>query len=235
MRRFGLPSKLLTVASLSLTLERGARADPAPDEVDARYAAITSALERGEGRAKLWWYGWTLGLGAITVGEMTAAIVTRDEGTRVDAVVSAGGSLLGTGAMLVVVSRSAFEFRDRLAAIDASTPDGRLARLHEAEKILDEAADDEIAGHSLLAHLASNAVTLAGTFVLWAGYHEYASGWLNLIGGTLTGEAQIFTKPRAAIEARRAYRAGAPQPVPPSSFSWTVIPGVGGVTLAGSF
>jgi hypothetical protein len=229
--RWGLLGAVLAVAAL----ERDARADPTPEEVDARYSAITSALEQGEGRAKLWWYGWTLGFAAITVGEGTLALATHDEATRVDAIISATGSALGGGAMLIVVSRSAFAYRDRLADIDASTPQGRLARLHEAEKILDEAADDEIGGHSIFAHLASDAITLAGTFVLWAGYHEYALGWLNLIGGTLTGEAQIFTKPTAAIEARRAYRAGRLGPVAPSSFSWTVIPGVGGVTLAGSF
>jgi hypothetical protein len=231
--RWGFFGAVLAVAAL----ERDARADPTPEDVDARYAAVTSALEQGEGRAKLWWYGWTLGLAAITVGEGTVALVTHDEGTRVDSVVSASASLLGTGAMLLLVSRSAFEFRGRLAAIDPSTPEGRLARLREAEKILDEAADSEIGGHSILAHLAADAVTLAGTFVLWAGYHEYAGGWLNLIGGTLTAEAQIFTMPTAAIAARRAYRAGAlgTTAAPSPSFSWTVMPGVGGVTLAGSF
>jgi hypothetical protein len=119
--------------------------------------------------------------------------------------------------------------------MNASTPEARLARLREAEKLLDRAADDEIGGHSVFAHLATDVVTLAGTCVLWAGYHTYGNGWLNLIGGTVVGEAQILTRPTAAIAARRAYRAGALTLPTGSTFSWTLLPTVGGMTLAGSF
>ncbi len=219
----------LTAAALVMLAHGDAMAEPLPAEVDARYGAILGALEQGESRARLWWYGWTLGFAALTVGETATAVVTHDGGLRADAVVGASGSALGLGAMLLLTSRSAFQFRDRLAAIDTSTPDGRLARLREAERILDEAADDETGGHSIFAHLGSDVVTLAGSFVLWAGYHRYASGWLNLVGGVVVGEAQILTRPTAAIFARRAYRAGLASAEPPSP-RWFVIPAPGGMS-----
>ncbi len=223
----------LAVATVVL-LQGVARADPPPDEVDRRYAAITASLEEGEGRARLWWYGWTIGFAGLTAGETTVALVAND-GTRVDAVVSAAGSALGLGAMLFFVSRTAFEWRGPLAAYDATTPAGRLARLKEAERILDKIADDETMGHSIFAHLASDVVTLAGTFVLWAGYQRYTSGWINLIGGVVVGEAQILTMPTAGIRARRAYRAGAFGRTPASKSSWSISPTLGGAAATWSF
>jgi hypothetical protein len=131
-------------------------------------------------------------------------------------------------------SRAAFAYHGRLSSMDTSTPEARLARLRQAEKILDEAAEDEAAGHSWFAHIGGDAVTLAGSFVLWAGYHRYGSGWLNLIAGTFITEAQIFTHPSAAIRARKAYREGRLS-LPPAAFTWTLAPAFGGLTLLGTF
>jgi hypothetical protein len=226
---------LAGVATLLLSTHLASAADGlASADVDARYAAISASLEAGEGAARLWWFGWTGGYAALTVGEAIVAAAARDEGTRVDAIVGLSGSALGVGAMLFS-SRAGFAFRGRLSAYDPDTLDGRRARLREAEKILDEAANDEESTRAWYTHVAGDAVTLAGTFVLWAGYHEYANGWLNLIGGTLVTEAQILTKPTAAIRARRAYRAGtltAPRAV---SFTWSIAPALGGVGFVGTF
>jgi hypothetical protein len=205
----------------------GIAADPSLEDVDARYEAIRSALGEGESSARLWWYGWNAGFVALTLGEGTVLLVTHDPGQRVDSSVGLIGAAIGSGALLIS-SRAAFTYRGRLAAMDASTPAARLARLHEAERILDRAADAETAGQAWFAHVGGDALTLAGTFVLWAGYHRYASGWLNLVGGVIVTEAEILTRPTAAITARRAYRAGR-LPAPTPSFTWTLVPAVGGL------
>jgi hypothetical protein len=227
-------------ALVGLLTTRGAAAtDPAPSDVDERYDAIVRALDAGEGSAKLWWWGWTGILGGIVVGEGTIALATSNPGTRADAVVGTVGSALGVGAMFLS-SRAGFTYRDRLARMDASTPEARLARLREAERILDATANDEELGQAWFVHVGGNAVTLAGTFVLWAGYHQYWGGWLNLVGGVLVSEAQILTHPRAAIRARRAYRDGTLELSPPASGSasgitFSVVPGIGGLSLIGTF
>jgi hypothetical protein len=238
-RRGKLPSSPSSWVCLACMLaplfEPVARADPSSNDVESRYVAIESALEQGEAPARLWWYGFTLSFAGITAGECVVAGVTTD-GSRVDAAVGAGGSAIGVLAMIFGTSRAAFEFRSRLAALDATTDAGRRARLREAERILEEAADDEVVGHSWLAHVGADVVTLAGTFVLWAGYHRYASGWLNLVGGTVIGEAQILTKPTAAIGAWRAYRASSLSPSPARvSYTWSVVPSLGGASIAIAF
>jgi hypothetical protein len=215
-------------------LDAAAGPSSTADDTDARTASIVSALADGESAARLWWVGWTVGFAALTVGEGTVALATHDAGVRADAVVGLSGSALGTGTMLFLASRAAFAYRGRLDAIDPSTPEGRRARLVEAEKILDEAADDEAFGRSLIVHLGGDAVVLASSFVLWAGYHRYASGWLNLISGTAVAEAQILTHPTAAITARKAYRAGTSKPSAPA-LTWTLTPGLGAATLTATF
>jgi hypothetical protein len=220
----------------TIAFARHAVAEPSPPnpvEVDAQYDALAASLARGESAARLWWWGWTGGFAAVAVGEGVVAIATHDPGTRESAVVGLGGSVLGVGAMLFA-SRAAFTYRARLDSMDASTREARLLRLREAEKILDEAANDEEQGRSWFAHVGGDAVTLAGTVVLWAGYHQYANGWLNLLGGTVVTEAQILTRPTAAILARRAFRAGR-RPPPAPSFTWTVLPSFGGAGLVGTF
>jgi hypothetical protein len=221
-------------ALLSLAITAPAAADPALADTDARYAAIVSALADGESAARLWWIAWTAGFAALTVGEGTVAIATHDPGTRAEAIVGMSSSAIGVGGMLLLTSRAAFTYRGRLARLDASTPEARLARLREAERNLDEAADDETAGRSPWAHLGGDAIVLAGSFVLWAGYHRYASGWLNLIGGTISTEAQILSRPTAAIEARRAYRAGTLRSST-TPLTWTLLPTFGGAMVTGTF
>jgi hypothetical protein len=216
---------LLFVSTVAISTR--ARAEPSADsptagEVSARYDTIVANLDEGEGSARLWWWGWTSAFGALVVGEGVVALAARDPGTRTDAVVGLAGSVLGVGAMLFT-SRAAFTYRKRLASLDASTPALRLARLREAERIQDAAADDEESGRSWFAHVGGDVVTLAGSFVLWAGYHRYSSGWLNLVGGTIVTEAQILTRPTAAIKARRAYR------------GWTFHPTFGGASLTRTF
>ncbi len=231
-RRRPLAAACAALALIAMTQEATA-ADLSSEEVDAHYEAISSALAQGENAASLWWYAWGGGLAALTLGEGTVALLTRDPATRIDAIVGMSASALGVGAILLS-SRAAFAYRGRLALMDASTPEARLARLREAERILDAAADDEALGHSLLAHLAGDAETLAASSVLWAGYHHYATGWLNLIGGTVVTELLILSRPTAAIEARRAYRAGR-LAAPAASFTWTFQPASGGLELRGTF
>jgi hypothetical protein len=246
-----------SLALLGLLMTRGAAgAEPSPAEVDGvdeRYAAITGALDRGEASARLWWWGWTGIFTGILVGEGSVALATHDR-TRADAVVGTVGAALGLGSMFLA-SRSAFTFRARLARMDSSrracstptssvcdstSPEARLARLREAERILDEAANDEEQGRAWYTHVGGDVVTLVGSFVLWKAYHEYWDGWLNLVGGVIVNEAQILTRPRAAIRARRAYRDGTLTVPPPGSsvpggFTISVVPGVGGLSLVGKF
>ncbi len=232
-----MPRAAWFLLALALALHTArARADErTPAEVDARYSAIESALARGESRSRLWWNGWALGYGGLTVAQGGIALFAKDKGTRVDAVVGGAGSLLGFAGVLTT-SRAAFTARDTLAEMDASTPEARALRLRKAEELLEEAADAERLQKSIWAHLATTTVNLTGTFVLWIGYKRYQSGWLNLLASTAVGELQIITAPTDAVDAWDDYRAGrlrkrssAPRA------AWSVAPVPWGLELSASF
>jgi hypothetical protein len=189
--------------------------------VAEKTARIETALAAGEDDARLWWNGWLVGIGAATLGEATIAIATKSDKQRHAAAVGAVGSGLGVLGVLFT-SRAALSGRSRLAEMDASTPEARREKLRVAEKILDDAAEEQSLGHSPLAHFGAIVVNVTGTSILWWRYHQYLDGWLNLVVGTIVSEAQILTHPTFALRARRA-------------IALRVVPTLGGVALEGSF
>ena len=190
-------------------------------EVRAKTARIEAALAAGEDDARLWWNGWLIGYGAATIGATTFALAVKNDDRRRSSTVSAVESGLGVLGVLVS-SRAAFTGRETIDAMDASTPEARREKLRVAEKILDDAADDQALGRSVLAHFAAIAVNVTGTSVLWWRYHQFFDGWLNLVVGNVVSEAQILTHPTFALRARR-------------SISLRVVPTFGGVAIEGSF
>jgi hypothetical protein len=199
----------------------GATEGGAEAEVRARTARIEAALAAGEDDARLWWNGWLIGFGVATVGEATIAVVTKNDRQRASTAVGAVESGLGVLGVLFS-SRAAFTGRETIASMDASTPEARREKLRIAEKLLDDAADEQALGRSPLAHLGAIVVNVTGTSILWWRYHQYFDGWLNLVVGTVASEAQILTHPTAALRARRAV-------------SMRVVPTFGGVAIEGSF
>lgn len=205
---------------------------PPPDEA-ARYAFLVASLEHERPAMQLWWTGWTLGYAGLAAGQAGAALFWPDDGTRIDATVGAVESTLGVVGMLIT-PRTPIDAPDELRAMDASTPQARARRLRRAEHLLAKSAEDEALGQSWLPHLEAALVNYAGTSVLWFGYHRYAGGWLNLIGGTAVSELQILTRPTASIDAWRRYRAGLTTP-PSDGIAWSIAPTIGGAAVVGTF
>lgn len=231
------PTTAVLLACMCLACAGRARAAArTPSEVDARYAAIESALARDAPAARLWWTGWVTGYAALGVGQAAFALAVHDKGLRVDAAVGASTSLVALGGTLLG-PRTPFTAPGELARMDASTPRARRLRLERAEQLLRDAAESERAGLSPWMQLGGAAVTLGSTFVLWIGYHRYLSGWLNLLASTAVGELQFATQPTDAIATWNAYRAGrlvhaaAAEP----RLSWSVALAPGGVWLSGRF
>jgi hypothetical protein len=220
MHRAGVAT-LAFVAVGALPMGTSAAEAETDAEVRAKTARIEAALAAGEDDARLWWNGWLIGFGVATVGEATVAIVTKNEDQRHSTAVGAVESGLGVLGVLFA-SRAAFTGRETIASMDASTPEARRERLRVAQKVLDDAADEQALGRSPLAHFAALAVNMTGTSILWWHYHQYFDGWLNLVVGTLVSEAQILTHPTSALRARRA-------------IALRFVPTWGGVAFEGSF
>ncbi|GEM_PF-1114315 len=174
------------------------------DRTDERYDFILGELERGEGNAGLWWNGWALGFALATVGQGAVAVAASDRGWRIDNAVGAASSGLGLIGTLIE-PRTPITAAADLRAMDSTTPRARALRLRRAEQLLRSAAQEEVDGRSWFPHVAGAATTLAASAVLWYGYDRFASGWLNLVGGTLVCELQIASRPTAAARSYRAY------------------------------
>jgi hypothetical protein len=233
LRRISFRSVLVLVTLLTT----GPVASAADDctrvrDVDARYRRILGVFERGESSAKVWWYGWTGGYVAATVGQGVLGAVTHDRGTRIDSIVGAAESAVGVAGMLLAVPKTPMWAAGELTSMDGSTPCARLHRLRRAEKLLEKSADEEAQARSWFSQLLGGAINLAAPIVLWAGYKRYASGWYTLGPGLAVQEAQILTQPVAALAAwnsyEREYRA-------PKQASWTIAPQFGGASIVGTF
>jgi hypothetical protein len=83
--------------------------------------------------------------------------------------------------------------------------------------------------------VASIGVNLAGSAVLWFGYHEHRSALVEAGTGLAICEVQILTAPRGAVDALRRYRAGDLAQRTERQVSWLVVPWPLGGELRVSF
>jgi hypothetical protein len=78
----------------------------------------------------------------------------------------------------------------------------------------------------------------ASSLVLALAYKRIASSIVTLVSGVGITEAQIFTRPTAAIDDWRAYQQGAWASTSPATgqrMTWSVVAHPGGVGLAAAF
>ncbi len=168
-------------------------------EVTRRLAFIEGRLRAGTPAAERWWTGWLAGFTALTLGQAVVALATTDPGLRKDAAVGAASSSLG------VIPLGLFPFPDRYAAaavarLAASTPALRREKLARAEALLEKCAEADAAGRAWTAHALSAGVSIGVGLVQAFVYDRPRSGVLSAVGGVGLSEAQIFTRPTAAIE-----------------------------------
>jgi hypothetical protein len=194
-----------------LASARTAAAEPdrrSDAEVAQRLAFIEARLERGTPSATVWWSAWYYGYITVTIGQAGFAILIKDKSLRTDTAVGAAFSSVG------VLGLGAFDFPARHAAADlarvrASTPEDARRKLAVAERLLAASARAEVAGRSWIPHVAGVAISLTSALVQAFAYKQVASGIVTLVSGVGITEAQVFTRPTAAIDDWRAYQAGA--------------------------
>jgi hypothetical protein len=199
-----LLAALLTSASASA--DQGV--ERSDEEVTRRLAFIESRLGRAAGTANLWWTLWYYGYVVVTVGQAGFAILVKDRGLRTDTAV--GGAFATLGVLGIGIAGLPAKDAPRLLyRLPESTPEERRRKLAEGERLLAESARAEIGGKSWVAHVVGVAVTLAGGLTQAFAYKRYTSSIVTIASGVAITEAQIYTKPTAAIDDWRAYQAGA--------------------------
>ncbi len=157
--------------------------------------AIEAELTAEAHRERLWWNGWTVAYGALTVGESISAGLTGSRDERVDMSVGAATSLIGVAGMLVSPMRDVARAADTLAAMPAGTADERRARDDLAVRLRADAARAEADGRSWLAHALNVAVAGGSSLVLWKAFDRGTSAAENFGASSAVGELQIWTQP----------------------------------------
>ena len=160
---------------------------------------IETELDREAGHERLWWSGWTLAYGGLTVGQSVAAGLVGDRDTRADMGVGAVTSLLGVVGMLTSPLPAVDEAARLLRAMPEETADERSGRDQAASALREQAASAERAGRSWLAHALNFAVAAGSSLVLWKGFDRGASSAANFATSLAIGELQIWTQPAALI------------------------------------
>lgn len=190
-----------------------ARADASLDaglDSRAKAAWIQSRLEEASGKAMRWQYGWTAFYGVSTLAYAAQAHSLDDPDQthdRVDARVGAASSLLGLAGMWLEPLTTASNAQT-LAMLPASTPGEQEARLHQAETLLRENAEQEQQARSFQAHALTALVSLLSGVAIARDDSRTDDGWLMFAQSMLVGELQIYTAPTDATDAWQAYQRG---------------------------
>jgi len=207
-----LPAKLLFVVAL-LLWPAAARAEdapaaqpvasPPPPTLDFAETEHLASILAGEfGRSRLWYYGWAGFYGTVIAAELVIN-ATSTGGAQLVARVNIATSLVGLFQTLIVPPPIVYGW-EPVEKMPQGTPEQQAARAAAVRTLFEQEARNEIFYHSVLNHivgLAANAGVCA--FIYW-GQHQGGRALLNLFGGSLVWEANIFTYPNAAMRAVEA-------------------------------
>jgi hypothetical protein len=207
MKRIG---KAASVFAILLLLTTQLAAQEARDLGDAavtnRLAYIQNSLDGGQKAADLWWYGWLVGYGAATAGQLAVYSRSDDEKQRQDMLVGAVTTALGAGGVLIFPVEAG-GFAARLRAMPGDTLEARRVKLASAEGYLRKAAAQEELGRSFQTQAIATAVNLAAGLTIWLHYNRPAKdGLITFAIGQIISEVQIFSQPMRAVRDLREYQ-----------------------------
>jgi hypothetical protein len=210
------PSPAPALSATSVALEA---IDP-----EQRLAWIDAHLSVTARRARLWTWGWGVGLVAATVANaVPLGFVSADQ--RIDWYVGAGTTVIGIVPLLIApldVIADARALHQRVTARapghnDHDTNDDVCQLLADAETRLLRDATNQSDGQRWWLHVGNVVLNTGVGLFLGLGYHHWGAGALNAISGSVIGEAIILTQPTGSIDDLNVYRsgalAGAPGPV----------------------
>lgn len=183
-------------------------------EVSQHTQEIQSYLDAGKTRAQLWWYGWTGFYTGAAIFSLTMAAISDNTTSKILQNVQAVESLVGAGGLLIFPfpARSASQ---KLKVMPQNTHEEQIAKLKEAECLLEKSAKAEITGRSWLQHTLAFLVNATGSIVIWKGYEKkikdnggnpLTQALVNLGLGTAVAELQIWTQPTRAIRDWEEYK-----------------------------
>lgn len=197
-------------------------------ELDARLKYLDSSFTELEDPYTYWQYGWTGVYATSTAVSLYKAMDedNSDDSTKewVTAFKSAGGLTL----MLMKPVPLVFGVDD-VRAMPVNTRQAKIARLAEAEKMLEHTAWRADDRYKWKPHVMTVGINLLGAAAIAAwGDSDDALGSAAL--GIALGEAAIWTQPTAAQDKLDSYR-GRFDKGEQTAYTWNIVPRLNGVDL----
>lgn len=174
--------------------------------LNERTQYIQQSLSGSAKNVDLWWYGWLGAYSTATIGQGIAALASNDLRTRQDMTLGAGTTLLGAAFQLITPIHTGKDAK-QLRLMPEFTPEEKMAKLAEAERLFELNAMKEKAGRSWQIHALNTAVNLGSGIITWKGFHRtFKEGVENFLLNTLITEAQIWTQPTRTLREFRRYK-----------------------------
>jgi hypothetical protein len=191
----------LTGLALLIFLSPGVASAGSDDgEASRRISDLQAILDRSEGPARLWYFGWASLYAAGLTARVALSLFSEREGVRTDSQVSAitlGAGLIGT---LVLLPPAAFA-GGRMRAAPARTPEERRQKVLLGEGLLKASAASERQGKSFVPHLVGAVINVSAGLYLWLDRDRPLSAVAQGLGGIAVTELKIYTQPTTATEA----------------------------------
>ncbi len=201
-------------------------------ELDARLAFLEERLDGGEKYAKFWQWGWTSGYGFGIVYGVGKAIDANKEKTRVNHIVTAVKSTIGTSRLLIwrLPGRHG---ADSMRAIEGDSREAKLARLAAGESELQAVAKRAERRWHWKSHATNIGLNVAGAAFIFGFGHD-SDAWESLGVGIGVGTINILSAPKHGIEDLNDYETQFGMKTA-SRFNWMIVPTMGGAALRLTF
>jgi hypothetical protein len=201
-------------------------------ELDARLAFLEERLDGGETYAKVWQWGWTSGYSLGIVYGTAKAIDVDTNRRRVNHIVTAVKSTIGT-TRLLLWRHPGRNGADEMRSIEGDARDAKLARLAKGEEVLENVARRAEQRWDWKAHAGNVALNLAGAGFIF-GFGKDSDAWESLGVGIGVGTLNILSAPKRGIQDLSDYetRFGIKTA---DRFDWMIVPTVSGAALVLTF
>jgi hypothetical protein len=172
---------------------------------ELRLSSISTALDDDARHTRVWYWSWMAAGTALLVSQAVLAGVSNGN-LQKDAVVGASASTF-IPAFLLIHPPAVLSDAPRLSArlsltrVDGVVGDPCVALLR-ARELLARDADDEAFAKAWYAHAFVIGGNLALGLLLGVAFGDWIGFAKQAVGGSLVGEAQIWTLPGGALDAR---------------------------------
>jgi hypothetical protein len=194
------------------------------DASAAEVARMTAVLDGQYKNAKIWYWTWTAGYGAISIVE-TVINATATGDARTAAQVGIVTSTFGFFATAIFPPPVAFDW-EPIQKMPEDTPEQRAVKAAATRHLFQREVQREAFRHSVWGHLIGLVFDAGISAYMYWGLHLGGRAALNFLISAGLWEANLWTSPNASLQLEEELKAGPAVPV-------SVVPVTFGTTGAG--